>query len=76
MEVDLQKLRQDIEDELKALEQRKSALEEQLGHIESVEKIASGNFQPDELDEAADSPDEPGERDSSQADKSKSWFRR
>ena len=53
MEVDLQQLRTDLEKELQELEQQKSALKEQMAHIESVERMASGILKPGEVDDQA-----------------------
>ena len=71
MEVDLKKIRADLEKELQDLERRKDALAEQLNHIESVERIAGGTLETEKISEEQA---ESGESESTE--EGKSWFRR
>ena len=66
MRVDLQEIRRRIEEELRDLERREVALKEQLSHIESVVRLASG-FSIAGKD---------GESLAPGSDDDKSWFRR
>jgi len=73
MQVDLRQLRSQLEKELQELEQRRSALQEQLVHIESVERMAGGTGEKEDQTTAAKM-SESG--DPAPVDEGKSWFRR
>ena len=79
MEVDLQRMKTEIERELRRLEQRRAELKKQISHIESVERIAATvKGRSDERVVAAFEPDKDREKvaKGTPSEDSKSWFRR
>jgi hypothetical protein len=76
MEVDIQQLKRRIERELRELEQRKSALREQMKHIESVESMARGTLIPGELGDQVVEPNALELVEVVDRSETRSWFRR
>ena len=53
MNVDLEELKAKVEKEVKELEDRKVALQEQLSHVEAVQKFAEDLGDPDKSDSSS-----------------------
>lgn len=58
MNVDLEELRARVEKEVKDLEDRRVALQDQLAHVEAVQKFAEEVGDPDNKSEASPGDDE------------------
>jgi len=71
MEVDLQRLKAELEKELQELEQRKAVLNDQMAHIESVELMVRVSSKAEE-----DQPEETDLEGSPEGGAGKPWFRK
>ena len=76
MQIDLFQLRSQLERELRELEQRRSALQDQLAHIDSVEQMAARTAGTGEEEGQETAVRMPEPRAPAPAEEGKSWFRR